>query len=146
MEWYYTITSCEKKTLSTSRNETTLAIFEQCIQVYSAKGLLRLIEVLCTYTADSIQWFFHNQSSIIVFILLFLFFYGIFNRRSDTFRTMSDVFQIAREDLLSACMELWSSFKNALISLHRTITAVVKSSELEIWSLQICSFQRNSSS
>jgi hypothetical protein len=114
MEWYHTILSYERKTLSKSKNETTLVNFEQYVQVYFSKGLSHLIEILsfyfqftCKPIAGGIQWLFHNQSSVVIFVLLSLFSYRILNRRSDTFTTMSDVFYFFREDFLSAISELY---------------------------------------
>ena len=73
-------------------------------------------------TAAGVQWIFNNQSTVIIFMFSFISSYGAFNRQSDAFKTMLDVFNALREDLATAMMEIWSSLKNGLISLYRAIT------------------------
>ena len=75
-------------------------------------------------TFAGVEWIFNHQSTVIIFIFIFIFSYGALNRQSDAFKTMLDVFHALREDLSSAMIEIWSSFKTGLISLYRVITVV----------------------
>lgn len=120
IQWYYTISRCEKEILSTTRNETSFDRFDECIKVYSSKGLPFLVALI----PEFFIWSFDHKSSIISFILFGVFLYGTVNRRSDAFETASDVFHILRDDLSKAIMEIWSSVKLALVSLYQVIIVV----------------------
>jgi len=153
IEWFYTIFKCEKGTLVTATNQTSLDDFDKCIKLYSSKGLPYLIETVVvilqwiftqtslgaqwiftqtslgvqwifTQTLLGVQWIFDNKFATIVLILTCLSSYGAAHRQSDAFYTMVDVFHVIREDTSAAFNEIWLSIKNGLITLYRAITVV----------------------
>lgn len=62
--------------------------------------------------------------STAIVVLIGLFTYSIIFRQTDVGRTTTDVFQAVREDITAAFKELWSCFKDACITLARTVTVV----------------------
>lgn len=133
MQWYYSITRCEKETLSSTTviNETRFNNFDRCILIYSSKGLPYLIEIfllniqlLFIQILSGIEWILYHKAIICMFMFICLSVYGTIHRQSDAFITLSAVFHLLRQDLLAAMFELWSSFKNTFITLFRVITVV----------------------
>ena len=118
-----TIIHCEKQeTLLYKSNHSSIRTFDQCIKIYSSRGLSYLLEIFFSYTCDKIQ-------HIIVYILV-----GILNRQSDAFITTVGVANVIREDVIATSVEIWSSLKHGFISIQRAVT-VVKISELVVISL-----------
>lgn len=116
--WLFTIVQCERKTLSTTINQTSFDNFDKCIELYSSKGLPYLIEFFSTGFQWTLTWLVDHQ------ITTCFIGYGAFHQQSDAYRTIVDVSNVIRQDSSAAFNEIWSSIKNGFIALYQTMTVV----------------------
>ncbi|CAF1361252.1 unnamed protein product [Rotaria sordida] len=153
IEWLYMIHSCEHQVFESYTNRSRWIELDLCFNSYASFGLLFIINK-CSFgllhvvdkfsfsllhvvdkfsfgllhVVDTFSFglsrIYDEPFTIIMIVLVGLFAGGVINRSSDLGITMMELFHTIRHDMSIALNELWSSIKNAIMTVYRSITLV----------------------